>query len=60
MKSESQLQANPYDNLYGRELAFDELADIRSNIVGFFMELVEADEENKARETNNLMKGTNE
>ena len=50
METESQLQTNPYDKLYGKELAFDELADVRSNIVGFFMELIEADEENKARE----------
>lgn len=58
MSPEELSQSAPYSNLYGRELSFDELSEIRTNIVGFFMELMEAEEEINNQENNNLTKGT--
>ncbi len=57
MSPEEKLQSSPYSELYGRELSFEELSEIRTNIVGFFMELMEAEEEIQNQPNNNLMKG---
>jgi len=57
MTPEEKPQLNPYSKLYERELSFEELSEIRTNLVGFFMELMEAEEEIQNQQNNNLTKG---
>lgn len=41
---------NPYEKLYNKRLPCDETDEIRSNLTGFFIELIEADRENRLNE----------
>ncbi len=46
-------ELNPYEKLYGRRLSFNEVAEMKSNLVGFFVELIKADRENRLESESN-------
>ncbi len=54
-------QLNPYERLYGRKLSEDKVAEMKTNLIGFFSLLIEIDRENHIvnQEENNLTKGVN-
>lgn len=47
------LQLSPYEKLYGRRLSCDEVAEMKSNLTGFMVELIKADKENQAEAKRN-------
>lgn len=44
----NKIKLNPYERLYNRSLSFDEIKQTSDNLAGFFIELIEADKENRS------------
>ena len=41
------IELNPYEKLYNSKLSCDEVDEMKSNLTSFFIELIEADRENR-------------